>query len=90
MTASAHDIILRACRNNAFKSRAHWGMRTNCVLGGFGTTERTPCVVLDLERTTPHPKEYGFRLPIVLASGDTWEDVLSTLVANGELTLCLL
>lgn len=82
---SAHDTILAACRGSSFSTRAHWGMRTDVLLGGFGTTERTPCVVLDLERTNPHPARYGFTVPIVLASGDTWEEVLVNLTEAGEL-----
>lgn len=82
---SAEGVILAACRGNRFKTRARWGMRENVLLGGYGTTERTPCVVLDLERTKPHPTRYGSSVPIVLASGNTWDEVLAKLRAAGEL-----
>lgn len=87
MENSTHDKILRACRNNEFKTRAKWGMRTRVLLGGWRTTEETACVVLDLERTKPHPnpKYYGFTVPIVLASGETWDEVWEKLVAAGEI-----
>jgi hypothetical protein len=84
---AAEEIILAACRagRRGFKTPGTWGMREDCLLGGYGTTARTPCVVMDLERTKPHPTRFGFYVPIVIASGDTWEAVLNTLRANGEL-----
>jgi hypothetical protein len=84
---SAEDTILSACRagRRGFKTPGTWGMRGDCLLGGYGTTERTACVVMDLGRTKPHPTRYGFYVPVVLASGDTWEAVLETLRASGEL-----
>jgi hypothetical protein len=85
MEQTAKGIILSACRGRKFVTRGTWGMRTDVLLGGYGTNERTPCAVLDLERTKPHATKAGFYEPIVLASGDTWENVLAALVARGEI-----
>lgn len=84
---TARDTILSACRKNAFVKRGSWGMRTDVSMGGFAgrESERVPRVVLDLERTVSHPTKLGFDLPLVLASGPTWEAVLEQLVAEGEL-----
>lgn len=81
----AEQILLSACRRNQFRTRAKWGMRCDVALGGFGTTERTPCVILDLERTDPHPTRYGFSVPRVLMHGQTWVEVLSKLQEKGEI-----
>jgi hypothetical protein len=86
---NAHDRILQACRKgrSGFKTVGTWGMRQDVKLGGFHgkDSERVPCAVLDLERTKPDPKHFGFGVPIVLAGGETWDDVLAALVAAGEL-----
>lgn len=84
MTSTAEHTILDACRGNRFKTRGTWGMREDCLLGGYGTTERTRCAVIDLARTNPHPTRYGFSVPIVLASGDSWDGVLNMLREKGE------
>lgn len=84
---SAHDTILAACCRSSHRLyiRTRGAMRTDVLLGGYGTTERTPCAVLDLTRTNPHPTRYGFTVPIVLASGETWDEVLAKLIEAGEL-----
>jgi hypothetical protein len=84
-TLNAEDAILALCRVNSFKTRGQWGMRSDVALGGHGSIERTPCVVLDLARTKPHPTRYGHTVPVVLAAGDSWDAVLGALVAAGEL-----
>ena len=78
--SEAEQLILHACRHNVFRTRAVWGMRNNVALGGFkDPNPRVPCAVIDLERTNPHPGIYGMYVPIVLASGNTWEEVLAAL-----------
>ncbi len=78
--------ILTACRKyGGFKTSGTWGMRQDVKLKGFYDTVRTPCAVLDLARTKQDPEHFGFNLPIVLASGETWEAVETVLIAAGEL-----
>lgn len=81
----AQEILLSACRNNGFRTRGTWGMRTDIALGGYGTTERTPCAIIDLARTDPHPTRYGFSVPRVLMHAPTWAEVLAKLQAKGEI-----
>lgn len=83
------EQILRACRGGSgfgrFRTPGDWGMRTSVLLSGFGSTERTACVVLDLSHSLPHPTKFGFTVPIVLACGPTWEAVYVALAVRGEL-----
>lgn len=88
MANEAHDLILNTCRGvggQRFRASGQWGMRTDVALNGYRDPDpRVPCAVIDLARTKPHPTRYGFSVPLVLASGDTWEAVLSQLQASGE------
>lgn len=86
---SAYDDILKACRKGhdvgGFKTGGLWGMRTKVAPGGFHGKETVPCAVIDLARTKADPKHHGFNLPIILASGETWEEVKEALIRAGEM-----
>lgn len=81
----AHDAILSAVRSNKLKTKGTWGMRSDILPGGYKTTERVACAVVDLNRTKPHPKHFGMSVPVILASGKTWKEVHADLVKAGEM-----